>query len=426
MSDPFPPPGYIKTETAVAGIEVYMPKPADEKHEEVVEFRCPNCDASNVYSTDDGGLTCAFCGYYEAPQSEKVGKRAEEFEFTVETMARVAQGWGAERKELACNRCNARVTISTDMLTHTCPFCHSNQVVQVKAPQDVLRPRFLVPFRVDSEAVRQKTAVWLGSSWMLPGSLSRLAQGTEFVPIYIPAWTFDAKTDADWKAEVAHTKTRTTGFGKNQRTQTYTEWRWESGRAARQYDDLMVNGASNLSETLLDRIRKFDLRELVAYAPEFLAGVQAQAYDVSLDHAYQRARHAMREDTRKACRAQATSQRMRNFSMNLNFSEESWRYILLPLYIAVYHYNNKAYQLLVNGQTGAVAGQRPVDWQKVALILGGSLLPAVFLALVGGLLLAYSSGDYGNFAFMLAAIFGVIALIFGIITITKAMQMDDI
>lgn len=425
MSEPFPPIDYIKTETAVAGIDVYMPRPPQEKHEEVVEFRCPNCDASNAYSADDGALTCAFCGYYEAPQAEVVGKQAEEFEFTVETMARVTQGWGAERKELVCNRCDGRVTISTEMLTHTCPFCHSNQVVQVKAPQDVLRPRYLLPFKVDSELVRQKTAVWLGSSWLLPSTLNQLARGTDFTPIYIPAWTFDAKTSADWKAEVAHTKTRTTGFGKNRRTQTYTEWRWESGQVNKMYDDLMVNGASNLSETLLSHVKKFDLGELVVYGPEFLAGVQAQAYDVSLDDAYQRGRHAMREHTKKACKSQASSQRMRNFSMNLNFSEESWRYILLPLYIAVYHYNNKPYQILVNAQTGAVTGQRPVAWQKVSLILGGTMLPTVFLALIGALLLTYSSGDEGNIAFILAAVFGVFALIFAATTISKAVKMDD-
>lgn len=422
MSDSFPPPDYIKTETAVAGIAVYMPKPPEEKHQEVVEFRCPNCDASKAYSADDGGLTCSYCGYYEAPKSEKVGKKAEEFEFTVETMERATQGWGSERKELACNRCDAHVTISTDMLTHTCPFCHSNQVVQVKAPQDVLRPRFLVPFKVDSEMVRKNTAVWLGSSWMLPASLNRLAHGTEFTPIYIPAWTFDASTSANWKAEVAHTKTR--GHGKNRRTTT--EWRWESGKVRKAYDDLMVNGASNLSETLLRDIRRFDLRQLVTYAPDFLAGVQAQAYDVSLDEAYKRARSSMREHTKQACRSQASSQRMRNFSMKLDFTEESWRYILLPLFIAVYHYDNKPYQILVNGQTGAVTGQRPVDWKKVMLVLAGALLPAVFLAVVGGLMLAFSQGDEGNLAFMLAAVFTAVALIFAGFTINSAMKMDDI
>ncbi|MCP4363187.1 MAG: hypothetical protein GY796_34740 [Chloroflexi bacterium] len=425
MSNPFPPPDYIRTESTIPGIEVWMPKPPDEKHQEVVEFRCPQCDASKAYSADDGGLTCSFCGYYEAPQVDLVGKGAEEFEFTVETMERATQGWGAERKELVCGRCDAHTTVPTDSLTHTCPFCHSNQVVQVKAPQDVLRPRFIVPFKMDSEMVRGNTAAWMGSSWMLPANLQRLAHSADFTPIYISAWTFDAKTSASWKAEVAHTKTKTTGFGKNRRTRTYTEWRWESGRANQEFDDLMVNGASNISETLLSRVHRFDLRELVEYSPSYLAGVQAQAYDVSLDDAWQQARQAMRERTKKACKSQATSQRMRNFSMNMNFNEENWRYILLPLYIAVYRYNHKPYQILANGQNGEVTGQRPVDWRRIILAVGGALMPALFLGLVAAFLLA-SGNESGNLAFFITFFLVALALIFGGIALNQAMKMDDI
>lgn len=425
MSEPFPPPGYIQTETAVAGIEVWMPIPPNEKHQPVVEFHCPQCDAATAYSTDDGGLTCTYCGYYEAPQTKVVGKGAQEFEFTVETMTRVAQGWGIERKELACTRCNAHVTISTDMLTHVCPFCHSNQVVQVKAPQDVLRPRFLVPFQVDVNTIRAQTAAWMGSSWLLPKDLQRLARGTEFTPVYIPAWTFDAKTRAIWKAEVAHTKTRTTGFGKNRRTHTYTEWRWESGQANQTFDDLLVNGASNLSPVLLKQVSRFNLQALVVYAPSYLAGIQAQAYDVPLDAAWEKARRAMRTQTKSACQRQASSQRMRNFSMKLDFSEESWRYMLLPLYIAVYHYNNQPFQILVNGQTGQVAGQRPVDWRKIALVIGGVLLPAVFAAILAAWLLAAGNED-GYRVLFVAFVLAAAALAFAGVTAMRAIKMDDI
>ena len=57
-------------------------------------FAVPIAMAATAYSTDDGGLTCSFCGYHDAPQKEVVGKGAEEFEFTVETVARVRQRLG--------------------------------------------------------------------------------------------------------------------------------------------------------------------------------------------------------------------------------------------------------------------------------------------------------------------------------------------
>lgn len=422
----FPPENFIRTTSAVPGIDLYMPRPPEETHQETVEFHCPQCDATTAYCAENGGLTCTHCGYYEPPAIETVGKAAAEFEFTVETMERAAHGWGIERKELACNRCGARTTFSTDQLTHTCPFCASNQVVQVKAPQDLLRPRFLIPFTISEEDCRQRVQAWLGSSWMTPKDLQRLAYSAEFTPIFIPYWTFDARAKAHWRAEVAHTRTKTVYVNGKPTTRTVTEWRWESGSVNLYYDDILVMGSQRLSALLLQKVQKYDLQELVPYDPAFLAGLSAQAYDTGLDPAWEVGRKLMRQKTKKACQSQATSQRMRNFSMSLDFSEETWRYILLPLYLASYPYGDQRYQVMVNGQTGVVAGQRPVDWRKIVLVAGGTLLPGVIL----GLIALYLSGRevVGNAVPILgftavAALVG--ALVFILVAVSTAVKMDD-
>ncbi len=423
----FPPAGYIPTKSAVPGIELYMPRPPEEKYQETVEFHCPQCDATTAYSAENGGLTCTHCGYYEPPAVETVGKAAAEFEFTVETMDRAAHGWGVERKELACGRCGAHTTLSTDHLTHTCPFCGSNQVVQVKAPQDMLRPRFLIPFTITEKECRQRTQEWLGSSWMVPGDLQRLGRTAEFTPIYIPFWTFDARARAKWRAEVAHTRTKTTWSNGKRTTRTVTEWRWESGSVNLFHDDILINGSHRISPVLLKRMQGYDLRGLTPYDPSFLAGLSAQAYDVELDAAWELGRNIMRQKTKKACQSQATSQRMRNFSMSLDFSEEAWRYILLPLYLATYQYDKERYQVIVNGQSGTIAGQRPVAWQKIVLAAAAALLPGAILGLMA---LYLSSREVVGNTVQILGFAGVVALVgalvFIIYAVSTAVKMDDV
>ncbi len=119
-------------------------------HQPVVDFKCPQCGATTAYSVPDGGLTCTHCGYYEPPEKPVVGKGAQEFEFTVETMERAAHGWGEPRTEMECQNCGARTSLPVGSLTSTCAFCGSNKVIQREAPQDVLRPRFLIPFKIDA------------------------------------------------------------------------------------------------------------------------------------------------------------------------------------------------------------------------------------------------------------------------------------
>jgi hypothetical protein len=203
-----------------------------------------------------------------------VGKGAEEFEFTVETIERAAHGWGVERKELQCQRCGSKTSIPPDTLTHTCPFCGSNNVIHQKTPQDTLRPRFLIPFKLEAEACHKIAREWLGSSWMTPGALNRLARIADFVPVFIPFWTFDSTAGASWKAEVGHTQSSRSynSRTKSWQTTTKTVWRWESGSVNRFFDDLLVSGTTRLSRPLLNQIRTFDLHDLLLYEPKFLAG----------------------------------------------------------------------------------------------------------------------------------------------------------
>lgn len=424
MSQPFPPANFIPTASAVAGIEVYKPASTNvEKHRPTVHFTCPQCGASTAYSASDGGLTCTHCGYYEPPAKTIVGKRAERFEFTVETMAKSAHGWGEARNELQCQGCGAYTSVAVNNLTHTCPFCGSNKVIQREAPQDVLRPRFLIPFKLEAAACQELARTWLGSSWMTPKALQRLAQVAKFTGIYLPFWTFEAITSAAWQAEVGHEKKERYFSDGEFKTRTVIVWKWESGRAQLSLKDILIEGTSRLSARLLGELKDFNLHDLAPYEPGYLAGFQAQSYDVPLEAAWESARHHMREATQAACRDQASTHRIRNFSMELDFTEEGWRYILLPVYIAVYSYQEKSYQVMVNGQTGAVSGQRPVDWLKVWLAVAALLMPGLTIGFIGVILLLL--GGLGIFVMIFAAVLLAIGLLISLKLIVTAMGMDD-
>jgi len=424
MNNSFPPEGYKPISSKIEGIQVYAPAPAESAPQpEVVDFKCPQCGATTAYSAADGGLTCTHCSYYEPPAKPVEGRRAQEFEFTLDNLERAAHGWGEIRNELECQSCGAIATLPVEALAHTCAFCGSNKVIQRQASQDMLRPRHLVPFKIESKACQGLTRAWLGSSWLTPSSLKQLAGLADFTGIYLPYWTFDAVTDASWRAEVGHTRTERYHDGHEWRERTVVDWRWETGDVHLEIDDLIVDDTERLSSVPLEHLKGFDLSALTPYDPKYLAGLHAQAYDVQLESAWEKARGQMREQTRQACIDQASTSRVRNFSMTLDFSDELWRYILLPVYIAAYRYQGEVYQVMINGQSGAVAGQRPADWTKVWLAVAALVAPGLLLCLVG-ILTALIGGvgvAIGGFGFVLL----VIGVVISIIIVRQAMQMDD-
>jgi hypothetical protein len=425
MTPTFPPSGYVQTDSAVSGIDVYRPAPPDQQPQaEVVDFACPQCGAATAFSAADGGLTCTHCGYYEAPKQAAVGRHAQQFEFTTEVVERAAQGWGVARKEITCQNCGAATSLPADSLSFTCAFCGSAKVVQRQAPQDVLRPRFVAPFKIELQACRTIAHDWLGSSWMVPADLRDASRGCEFSGVYLPYWTFDADTSADWKAEVGHQKQERYYSNGEWKTRTVTVWRWESGHAELHIDDLLVPGSPRVSSNLLAQVEPFDLDALAPYSPEYLAGFQAQAYETPLETAWDAGRRLMREQTRQACLQQASTGQVRNFSMNLDFANESWRYVLLPVYLAANTYAGKTYQAIINGQTGAIAGQRPVDWNKLWLVIAALLAPGVLLGLVGLITIPlFGSGVViGGIGFVLL----VLGVVISIILYVQASRMDDL
>ena len=372
-----PPRGFIRVPSAVPGITVFAPPLKKEKLDEVVAFSCPQCGGETAYSVEDGGLTCIYCGYHEVPQLESVGRSAETFEFTVDTVERAAQGWGEARKELQCQSCGGQISLPPGALTTACPFCASNKVIHHHAAQDVLRPRFLIPFQIDEQRCHQIGRQWLGDTWLVPKELRRMASIANFAPIYLPYWTFGSTAVASWRAQVGRTET----YRSRGKTRRRTVWRWETGHVRHTFTDLLTHGTNHVSLHLLAQIGDYDLQALTAYEPKLLAGIQSQAYEISLEDAWQTARQNMREDIKQKCRSQATTYKIRNFSMQLDFEDESWRYILVPMYINTYYFENKPCQLLIDGQTGKIAGQRPADWRKIGLLSAGLMLPGILLFL---------------------------------------------
>jgi len=425
ISNYSPPTGFKKIESKLEGIAVYAPASNIDMSPEAMEFKCPQCGASTSFSPAVKGIVCNHCGYTQDRRPDAVGRDADEREFTLDSLVLAERGWGTERTELHCQSCGADISVAASDLSSTCPFCASNRVVARIATQEIIRPRFLIPFTLESHDCHPRVQEWLGKGWMHPSELSRAAGSTQFRGIYMPFWTFDATILANWRAEVGYERTERyyDSSSKSWKTRTRIDWRWESGQITQSPDDWLGIGTTRISQLLLKRLYPFNMNALTSYEPDFLAGWQALNYNISLQDAWNSVKAEMRELTRTNCRDQIKSSHVRNFSMLADFENETWRYILLPVFASAYRFENETFQVLVNGQTGTVAGQKPIAWWKVWLAISGLLSPGVLLAIIGLVLLLF--GGIGIFALGFAAILFVVGLVISINLFQKAAQAGE-
>lgn len=421
-----PPEGFTQVNSQVPEVIVFAPQPKRVEIDQALSYACPNCGANVAYDVSAGGVACEYCGYVAAVSAAKPGRSAEDFEFTLETLSLARQGWGTQRQVLHCDSCGAELSIPTGALTTSCAFCASNQVNVITTPDETLRPRFLIPFKIPPEKTLSLAAEWMGKGWYHPNALAGNAILRRFYGVYLPFWNFNAQVNAQWRAEVGYQKTERhyNAHQKRWETRTRTVWKWENGRVHLNIEDLLVTGSSpnHLSHRILHQLYPFMMGDLTAYVPEFLAGWQAQAYETTLTEAWEIGKRTIREDTKKACYQRIHSNQVRNFNMSADFSDESWRYILLPVYLAAYRYEGKVYQVMINGQTGVVAGAKPVAWWKIWLAIAAILTPGAFLTLIG--LPLTLLGGLGIIAITLGIILFVIGLVISFILYQHARKSE--
>ena len=357
-------------------------------------FPCARCGAQLRYAPGQTRLTCNYCGFEQdiPPQTAEARVRAtQELDLARGLRNDLASADMVEVRTTTCPNCGAKLELSSASIATVCPFCATPLVLDTGTLSQI-RPQALIPFTLTEAEARAAMISWMGSLWFAPGTLLEYARkGRAMTGIYVPFWTFDADTDSRYSGERGeyYYETRTVSVrvnGRMERRQEQvrkTRWYPASGRVGRDFDDVLVMASRSLPPRLGSELTPWDLGALTAYTPEFLAGFQAEGYTVPLASGHSEARERMSEVIREDVRRDIGGDEQRILSVTTDWSDETFKHILLPVWMAAYKYNGKSYRFLVNGQTGEVQGERPWSVWKiaVAVVFGAVLiLGAVYLS----------------------------------------------
>jgi hypothetical protein len=94
-----------------------------------------------------------------------------------------------------------------------------------------------------------------------------------------------------------------------------------------------------------------------------------ERYQIDLVAAATKAREKMTEETRQRCAAEVPGDTHRNLQVRPQFSEQTFKHILVPIWLLSYDYGTRHFQAVINGFTGTIAGQYPKSWIKITLAI---------------------------------------------------------
>jgi hypothetical protein len=355
------------------------------------KFSCPACGAEATWNPAKQALLCAFCGTASpaklevAPSGEEV-VREHDLVTALRSIPQNRRGWQAPKTSVRCQSCQAISVFDPERVGQRCDFCGSAALVPYEDIKEAFRPESLLPMKVAETQVRENIRRWYGSRWFAPNKLKSRALTDTVKGLYIPYWTFDAQVHADWTAESGYyyyvTETYRDSDGKT-KTRQVRKIRWEpsAGSLDHFFDDELVPASRGVAADLLRKIEPFPTKELVAYDAGFLSGWVVERYQIDLVAAAQHARERMDAETRSLCAAQVPGDTHRNLRVGAHYSEQTFKHILVPLWLLTYTYGAKAFQVMVNGYTGNIAGRYPKSWIKItlAVLAGLAVMAAIFL-----------------------------------------------
>lgn len=346
------------------------------------KFHCPACGAEATWDPAKQALVCAYCSTISPAKLEadpEGGDRIVEHDLVRALRGMDAsRGWETSKTSVRCQSCQAISVFDPDKVGKRCDFCGSASLVPYEEIKESFRPESLLPMKVSETQVRDSVRAWYGSRWFAPNALGSRAMTDTVHGVYIPYWTFDAQVEADWWAESGYyyyvTETYRDSSGNTQTRQVRkTRWEPSSGHVSHFFDDELVCASKGVDVELLPKVENFPTKDLVPYNAGFLSGWVVERYQIDLVAAAQTARERMEAETRSMCSRAVPGDTQRNLQVKAAFAGQTFKHILAPIWLLTYHYHGRAYQVVINGYTGDIAGRYPKSFWKIFFLVVGIL-----------------------------------------------------
>ena len=402
---------------------------------ETTTYQCPNCNGRLSFDASSGKLSCEFCGsaftnqeieaIYAAKQEQADAKASAERRDELnasgsapETMSAAAastagathvepvkpltgdpiQDYIAQSKwtdadvgnmrAYNCPSCGAQLMVDQVTAVTSCPYCGNNAVVPGQL-SDVLRPDYVIPFKLDREAAVSALKNYYGGKPLLPSNFTSNNHIEDVQGVYVPFWLYTGIAEGNCEFDARNVRT----WSDSRNMYTETDHYDVSRVATMKFARVPVDGSTKMPDAHMDAIEPFDYSELVPFSVAYLPGYLTDRYDLDVEQCDARARG--RVETTCLDEVQGTVSGYMETNLTYSTANVTWTnisYALLPVWMLHTKWNGQDYLFAMNGQTGKFIGDLPIDSGKVTKRFLMMFLP-IMVAIV--LVIMFAFGGFG-------------------------------
>lgn len=347
------------------------------------EFKCPCCDGSIEFDTSSQKMKCPYCDTeFEVETLLSYQKELQDTSEDKLVWDHIQQeGWQKDEEtglcSYVCEACSGEILTDETTIATTCPFCDSPVVMKGKMLAHH-KPELVIPFKLDKKAAKEALKKHYAGKRLLPKVFKDENHLEEIKGVYVPVFIFHADADAD----MAYKTTRVRSWSDSRYHYTETQHYHVARAGSLTFRAVPVDGSSKMDDKLMESIEPFHIKDAVPFETPYLAGYLADNYDVDAVKCQPRANERIKASTASAFAATVTGySTVVPVSSGIQLKNTQVRHVLYPVWLLNTKWKGQKYTFAMNGQTGKMAGDLPVDkgaFKRWLFGITGAVAAAVF------------------------------------------------
>ena len=321
-------------------------------------YKCPCCDGAIEFDSTVQKMKCPYCGTeFEMEAIQPQEEQADEMTWDTAAGGEWLEGETEGLRVYTCQTCGGEIVADGTTGATECPYC-GNPVVMTGQFSGDLKPDLVIPFKLDRKAAIAALNKFYRGKKLLPRVFRDQNHIKEVKGLYVPVWLFDTDADAHVRYKASTVRT----WSDSDYNYTETSYFSVTRGGSIGFADVPVDGSTKMDDSLMESIEPFDLSAAVDFRTAYLSGYLADKYDVDAEESVQRANERIKRSTEDAFAAtvQGYSTVMPT-SSSIRLNNGRARYALLPVWILNTQWNGRKFTFAINGQTGKIVGDLPMD-----------------------------------------------------------------
>ena len=353
---------------------------------QVTNYQCPACTAPLQFGAGTGKLQCEYCmSSFTVEEIElaygEANAEAAEAKPNAHGQTMYDELWGEDAERMrfySCPACGAELICDETTAATSCPYC-SNPTIVPGQFTGVRRPDYVIPFKLTKTDAVEALKNHCKGKVLLPKAFRTEHHVQEIKGVYVPFWLFDGEAECHANYNASNSRVYTSGDYRVTETDHFHVHRAGNFR----FERVPVDGSSKMPDNHMDSIEPYDYAELKPFSTAYLPGYLADKYDVSAEESAKRVNERIRGSASELLRETVQHyQSVLERNADVNVKRGDIKYALLPVWMLHTKWKEKDYLFAMNGQTGKLIGDLPVDKGKFAAWMAGISLPLMAILLL--------------------------------------------